>query len=758
MIGKIVLIINLVLAIASAITFFASYKDQEGTMGTVARLLFQALFTGIVFTAAFFMFNIITHNYEYNYIWSYSNNELSFGLLMSTFYAGQEGSFLLWLLMLAIIGAFLQPNMRKHGYESQVMGIFSILLAFVTLMLVLKSPFNYVWEVFPELAEGYLPTNGRGLNPILENIWIIIHPPILFAGYALTSVPYALALGGLMKKDYSGWIKLAVPWTLTATAILGLGIMLGGFWAYETLGWGGFWGWDPVENSSLLPWLISVALVHTLLVQKSTKGLIKTNFILAILTFVFVLYATFLTRSGILGDMSVHSFVDPGGIVYWALLGFLFIFLLSGIFFVIYRSEDIFKPYKSFSIISKEYAMTLGAIAILATMVITFMGTSMPIFKQILGFKMASVDISFYDNWNLPIVFMILLINATSVYMNWKTSDMRRVLMKIGLMSIAALAMTVVTYLVGITQVSLLLLAFSAWFSLFISAELTVKMAMKNFGNIGAFVSHFGLSLFILGVIATAGFTDHATLSFKQGESKEALGYKFTYTRYVQIQKDKQDREKYEFYIKAERNGQVDSTAPIFYWSDFNQRKQAFMEPGISRTLFHDLYISPNAIETESNNPSIAMQKGQKYMIPGTDSLVLHFDHFDMSHSMQSTNDSSFKLATVLEYQSNDGTLTDTLFAEMVVKSGALMPEWKTIPGTGIKIGFVNFYRNSENMANSQALFSFLGENEEYAEPSEKITVDISIKKFINFAWAGVILLVLGFFLSLGRYRKRKTQ
>ena len=519
-----------------------------------------------------------------------------------------------------------------------------------------------------------------------------------------------------------------------------------------------------------------MALVHTLLVQKSTKGLVKTNLVLAILTFVFVLYATFLTRSGILGDMSVHSFVDPGRSVYAALLAFLLVFLFAGLLFFFLRSKDLFKPYQSFQIISREYALTLGAIAILASMVITFAGTSLPIFKEILGMEKSSVDISFYDKWNLPIAFIILIINAISVYMNWKTSNLRAVALRILIMAIAAAVMTLVTYLIGISNLGLIILSFSGWFSLLINAEFAIRMARKSFTNTGAFVSHFGLSLFILGIVATAGFTENKTLSFTQGETKEALGYDFTYTRYEQIEKDKKDREKYKFYIKAEKDGMVDSTAPIFYWSDFNQRQQAFMEPGISRTLMHDLYISPSSLESVSNNPSFPLIKGQKAFIPGEDSLVLAFSHFDMSHAMQSTSDTSFRLAAVVKYEdmvinkisdSLDGvtigktdtnsTITDTLYAEMIVKTGALIPEWKTIPGTETRIGFANFYRNNEDMAKSQALFAFLGENEEYREPSEKVTVNVAIKRFINFAWAGVVLLVLGFFISMGRYQ-RKTQ
>ena len=166
---------------------------------------------------------------------------------------------------------------------------------------------------------------------------------MLFIGYAAMTVPFVFALAGLIKKEFHEWINIALPWTLAASALLGLGIMLGAFWAYETLGWGGFWGWDPVENSSLIPWLTSVALIHTMLVQRKTKGLIRTNFALAIISFVLVLYATFLTRSGILGDISVHSFGEPGKLVYTLLMGFQITFTLIAVLVFIIRFKDISK-------------------------------------------------------------------------------------------------------------------------------------------------------------------------------------------------------------------------------------------------------------------------------------------------------------------------------------------------------------------------------------------------------------------------------
>ena len=157
-----------------------------------------------------------------------------------------------------------------------------------------------------------MPSDGQGLNPLLQNPWMTIHPPIMFLGYAATAVPFAFAMAALWERRYDEWTKASMPWALVTVVTLGCAILLGGYWAYVTLGWGGYWGWDPVENSSLVPWLASAALVHGMLLQRARGRFRKLNFSLAILAYVLVVYATFLTRSGVLADFSVHSFVDLG--------------------------------------------------------------------------------------------------------------------------------------------------------------------------------------------------------------------------------------------------------------------------------------------------------------------------------------------------------------------------------------------------------------------------------------------------------------
>lgn len=332
------------------------------------------------------LYLILNHQFQYKYVWEYSSTTLPLPLLMSTFYAGQEGSFMLWALYTSVIGIVLMLYSSRRDYEAEAMSVYSLILSFLLLMLVVKNPFTFIWDCFPAdlIKSGAIPggiTNvvvldavkgiwaqypieGRGLNPLIQNYWMVIHPQILFTGFSSMAVPYTLAVAALWKRDYDSWIRVATPWAVFGSMVLGTGIIMGGYWAYETLGWGGFWGWDPVENSSLIPWLLCVASIHTALNQRKSGAFVRTNFVLSLLTFIMALYGTFLTRSGVLGDTSVHSFVDPGMWVYWLLLAFIAVFsgIGFGIFFV--RMKEMQKVPVKHSYFSREFALFLGAFTI----------------------------------------------------------------------------------------------------------------------------------------------------------------------------------------------------------------------------------------------------------------------------------------------------------------------------------------------------------------------------------------------------------
>lgn len=244
---------------------------------------------------------ILSDQFKFAYVAGYSGRDLPLVYKISAFWAGQEGSFLLWVLFHIAFGLLMIR--RAAVQQSGVMAVFSILQALLIILLLAKNPFMMLAE--PKL-------DGIGLNPLLQDPWMVIHPPIVFLGYAGLAIPFAFAVDSLLRKQYTDWIERALPWTLFSWSMLGAGIFIGGIWAYKVLGWGGYWGWDPVENASLVPWLVAGALVHCLLLARVRAAAVKAAYCTAIASFALVLYGTFLTRSGILSDFSTHSFADEG--------------------------------------------------------------------------------------------------------------------------------------------------------------------------------------------------------------------------------------------------------------------------------------------------------------------------------------------------------------------------------------------------------------------------------------------------------------
>ncbi len=749
MFGKLLIYVLFVVALGSTGAYFWAAKNEKEKYLAVGRNLYFYLTGGIIAASMFLFYNILIHNFQYTYIWSYSSTNLPLHLLISSFYAGQEGSFLLWTLLLAIMGVFLMPYSRKHGYESLVMGIYSLIIVFLLLILIVKSPFNMIWETFRDqnLKVGFTPPEGRGLNPILQNYWIAIHPPILFIGYAAMTVPFIFAIAGMLRKEYHKWIEIALPWTLFAAGILGLGIMMGGFWSYETLGWGGFWGWDPVENASLHPWLIAVALVHTMLVQKNTGGLVKTNLALAIIGFVLVLFATYLTRSGVLGDASVHSFVDPGQIVNFLLLFLLLFFTVSGFVILFFRMKDMPKTQTGFQFSSKEMWLSLGSILIIGLTVLIIYGTTRPILPSFLVSTKAALSPKQYDQFSTPIVLFILLLNAVSIFLVWKKSKWKNVFKKISIHLILSIIAAVVSYFMGIRSIPYLLLGWSAWFSLFINIDLLVRNIFKNPKITGTFIAHLGLSALILGAIASGTYSETKPLALRMGQTVINDDYQYSLIKKNQIEKNFKDREKYEYVIKIDDGkGSVDYVSPVVYWSDFNNYETPYFEPGIKRYFLKDLYISPKNWDFEKMEPAPVLVKGQSVKVSFDTNIVVKFLTFNMSHSHQASGVSKpQKFGVIVSYNMYDNIRLDTLEMEMDMKENKMNPIPRPIPGTDLQIMVTGFTPKKEMSQTEIELMIF----------KEVFYVDATFKPFINLVWLGVIAIVLGFFIPIFRYRSK---
>ena len=744
-------------SLASTLLYGLSLRIHSNESTTaVARHVFRILTLGLLLASAALVYLIITHQFQYTYVFSYSSTELPLHLLFACFYSGQEGSFLLWTTLVALIGVGLQPYARRHQYEAPVMLFYGLILSFLTLLLVAKNPFALYHETFA--AQGMtiedVPGNGRGLNPLLHNAWITIHPPILFTGFASMSVSFAFAMAGLVRKDYHRWIDVSLPWTLFASGVLGFGIMLGGFWAYETLGWGGFWGWDPVENSSLIPWLVVVALVHTMLVQKRTRGLIKTNMILAMLSFVMVLYSTFLTRSGILGDTSVHSFVDPGRFAFWILLLFMLTFVVIGIYLVFLRRVDMNVKREEFKSTTREFMLSIGSALIMASAIFVTIGTSWPVIMEVVGLPKVAVAIEFYNQVHRYLVPVVLIVNALSLFLQWRNTSMDGFKRRVGMAAVVATIGTAVMVLLGINQVWAAALSFGAWFSIAVNIQDAMRIMRAGPSFVGAYVSHVGIALLMFGVVTTSMYAEsyHAVLT--HGKPTKVGPYTLTYLGKEQVERQFVDREKFRYYVRIDHDNQRRTVAPVLYWSDYNQRQSPFLEPGIRWGLMDDLYVSPKNIGREDVFKETTVQKGATFRVPIDTAVTLNLEGFTMPMEEGQAVDGRMQMSAKLKLEIEGGRQV-ALKARTRITTGpngpAFDPEWVTVPGTSTAIGLINIDRNNEDPSKSKGTFAFYDTRNPKPFAREEFTVEFSVKPLISLVWIGVIAMVMGFMFSIFR-------
>ena len=752
MAGKILIYAAFFASILASVTFFLVHLGKIKTV-KYSRLFFHITAISIISAAAYMMYMILNHHYEFAYIWEHSNSELQLPLLISTFYAGQEGSFMLWTLMTAIIGIFLLNYVSKGDrLEPQVMSVYCLILGFLAFILILKSPFLYVWEKWPaDVEAGFIPDKGKGLNPLLQNFWMSIHPPTLFTGFSSLAVPFCFAIATLMKNKYDEWIRYSMPWLLFSGGVLGLGIMMGGYWAYGVLGWGGYWAWDPVENSSFIPWIVTVAAVHTMVAQKRTGGYKKTNLVLCILTFLLVLYSTFLTRSGILGDSSVHSFVDPGNEVYIALVAFISLFILISAGAMIYR----FKELKALNLhpnklLSRESSLFLGTITLCAAAVVITAGTSWPIISK------GSVDGSFYNKMNLPIAIMIAFINGISLLLKWKNSQEKQFFKSLIFPLSLAIVVTLGLVYIGVQDFLIALFACASFFTFFINAEIAIGILRKNRSQAGAYIAHIGIALVFLGIIGSSKYSREENISLELNKPKQAFGYTFTYVGAEPFDdpNNKTDT-KYHFNVIVEKDGKEMTMQPIMYYSEFSSG--IMKNPDIANFPTKDLYLSPMGLEQPSqfsDGDLHEMKKGQEVKVGDVNVQFIDFDFGKIEKGGKEMQSGNFTIGATLK-------ITDSKFTETIspkVKYTGGNPDYTPAMMTGNEN--YEFYFTKMNAQGTDGPIATIAivdkRNPKKGDgvTEETLVLTASIKPFINILWMGTGILVLGFVVSIFRRRK----
>jgi cytochrome c-type biogenesis protein CcmF len=276
--------------IVAGVAYLLSARGRQ-SFDNLARTSYHLFTILIGLAVAYLFFLFFSHNYAIKYVYEYSERAQSNFYILSAFWGGQEGTYLLWLFFNALFGYIVIK--RGGQYRDFGMAVLSLVNLFFLAILVKLSPFALLPVPAPD---------GLGLNPLLRDPWMVIHPPVIFLGYAMATVPFVIAMAALIQNDFSSWLRRAFPWAIITLLMLAAGNILGGFWAYKTLGWGGFWAWDPVENSSFIPWVISLALVHGLIIERRSGALRRVNLMLASFVLLRVVYGTFMNPSGVLAD------------------------------------------------------------------------------------------------------------------------------------------------------------------------------------------------------------------------------------------------------------------------------------------------------------------------------------------------------------------------------------------------------------------------------------------------------------------------
>ncbi|HET7117637.1 MAG TPA: cytochrome c biogenesis protein CcsA, partial [Hanamia sp.] len=403
-VGHFFVLLAFVSSIIAAISYFKAsgirLESRAGEKQSWIRFARGAFFIEVfsLLTVFFCIYYICSHHYyEYLYAYKHASKELEPKYLLACIWEGQEGSFLLWSLWQCALGTVLIFTAKKR--EAAVMSIINSAQVFLVLMIlglyifnvrIGSSPFvltrnELAGPIFSQANYLSFIKDGIGLNPLLRNYWMVVHPPILFLGFASTIVPIAFAYSSLISKDWGGWVKAALPWTLFSGCVLGTGIMMGGKWAYESLSFGGYWAWDPVENAVLVPWLILVAGLHCMAIYNSTKNALRASYLFVILAYLFILYSTFLTRTGILGDTSVHSFTEAGMSMN-VLIGIFVVAISLPVLFLFFKNyKNIPAIQKEEDMSSREFWMFIGALILFLSALFIISITSLPVYNKILG-------------------------------------------------------------------------------------------------------------------------------------------------------------------------------------------------------------------------------------------------------------------------------------------------------------------------------------------------------------------------------------
>lgn len=737
--GRLVIYIGLAGAVASTVLFALAARQKRWLVW--ARQAYLLAFASAITAFGILVALCMQSDFRVVYVANFSSSDLPWYYKLSSAWAGQEGSFLLWAFWTALLGLLLIRRLQR--YEPLTMAVYSSILAFLMAILTKQSPFL----LYPP---SEVPPEGMGLNPLLQNYWMAIHPPTIFIGFAALGIPFSIAVAALLRKDWDGWAQIALPFVILCWVTLGAGLILGGYWAYVTLGWGGFWGWDPVENSSLVPWLVITGLMHGLVVQRNRGGLHRSNLLMALLGAPLFFYGTYMTRSGALAESSVHAFDALAKGALGLVVAMLLTYTIGGVGLWLIRLRSIPAKQTAEGVLSRDMAFSLGIIALVVIAGLTLTGASMPIISHLVAKQSSSVDISYYHLANAPFAYVFLLLLGLVPFLSWRKVEntdvfIQRISAPWYATLVIGLAVAFASYFLRMpVAVGVFFLMLLAVFATLSNAILVWRLAKRSPMSMGGYLTHVGVGLVLLGAAASAFYEQKAEAVLTNGMTAEMFGFKVSYAGMThpdeELGKDNAVRLKFE----SLNDGKSFEARPVYYFDMHNpMQPRRVAEPHIYKHALYDMYITigsdgAGVIERiQDPGKTLPIRRGETKKIGD---YTVHFKSFQIQGTMGGA-DMSIGAVLDVEYR---GKKTELVPVAVFGKG------WKPakLPGGGE----VAIFADEIDANNRQVVLHFFGMPGQTTMPDHIIVpVEVKLKPLINLVWLGTILMMLGGGIAMRR-------
>ena len=598
-IGYSALAVALLASIISFASFFYYTRTQNEAIYNFSRTALYAQTLFLTTSVIILLYYFLIRDFNVEYVALYSDNSLSLAYTIGAIWGGASGSLLLWtwIISLFMTGIVLREQKdRITGYALTV--LLSVNIFLLALVLSINNPFHRL---------AFSPPDGNGLNPLLIDPGMLIHPPALFIGYAGLTIPFAFALAGLLAKN-ENWVFRVRKWSLFSWLFLGFGIFLGGWWSYTVLGWGGYWGWDPVENASLVPWLISTALLHSVMLQENKRGMKLWNVLLAIGAFETVILATFITRSGIIS--SVHAFGSSG-------IGSILAMYIGGslavsLVILVYRYDQVKSMNVFQSIKSRESSFLLNNIFFVIMGLTVIWGTLFPILNEaIIGTKL-SVGTGFYNTIAPWVMLSLVLLMGISIALRWGGTDSSDIINKLKYPISIAIISSPIVYILGFTNITSIIGVSASIFAisihgqdyLFDVKDFSRKTDTKTISSMihiifnrqrryGGYIVHLSMILIFIGIIGTSIYQTSYSTTLQRDLPEEVGDYTFTYMGFSKIEELNHNYYKINLAIS---NGNIDGTVtPIL--SENLKAQATYVHVGVKSLPFEDIYVIPESLD-----------------------------------------------------------------------------------------------------------------------------------------------------------------